>query len=73
MNDSLNDIPVENWNCSSIPNEFVLVNWIKIILTINNSKSYVGQTTFFDGNVTLSNKCQTESRENKVISSAGRS
>jgi len=66
LNDSLNNISVENWNYHSIPNECGFTNGIKVIPVIHDSESYVTKIIFFDGNVTLSNEFQTESRESKV-------
>jgi len=68
LNNSLSDISVKNWDCSSIPNEFGLANWIKITSTIHNSKFNVAKTSFFGGNVSLSDKLQTKSGESKVDS-----
>jgi hypothetical protein len=67
MNNSLNDVSVKNWDCSSILNNFGLGNWIKMVSTIHNSKSYMAKTTFFGGSVTLFDE-YAESRESKVTS-----
>ena len=68
MNNSLNDVSVKNWNCSSILNNFGLTNWIKMVSTIRNSESYIAKTTFFGGSVTLFDEYYAESRESKVTS-----
>ncbi len=46
MNNSLIDISVKNLDCSSILNNFGLTNWIKMVSTIRNSKSYMAKTIF---------------------------
>lgn len=63
MNSSLNDTYVKNLDYHFILNEFGFANWIK---AIHDSKSYLTKITFFDDNVTLDNKFQTESEESKV-------
>ena len=68
MNNSLNDTPVKNLDCSSILNNFGLVNWIKMVSTIRNSKSHMAKTTFFSGSVTLFDEYYIESKESKVTS-----